>query len=88
MEEKLVAGARTRVVGEKDRFVEEDTRAHQHASGYTAVDLFAEYQATEITTVNFNIINLFDQGYRQHKDQYNSPGFNARVGLTMRLGAE
>jgi hemoglobin/transferrin/lactoferrin receptor protein len=88
LQEKLVAGARTRFVGEQDRFVEEDTRAHQHASGYTAVDLFAEYQATEITTVNFNIINLFDQGYRQHKDQYNSPGFNARVGLTMRLGAE
>ena len=46
LQEKLVAGARTRCVGEQDRFVEEDTRAHQHASGYTAVDLFSEYQAT------------------------------------------
>jgi hemoglobin/transferrin/lactoferrin receptor protein len=31
---------------------------------------------------------VFDETYRQHLDQYNSPGFGARIGLTMRFGAE
>lgn len=88
LQEKLVAGARTRFVGKQDRFVEEDTAAHQHAEAYTEVDLFAQYEVTEITTVNLNIDNLFDETYRQHTDQYNSAGFNARIGMTMRLGAQ
>jgi hemoglobin/transferrin/lactoferrin receptor protein len=88
LEEKLVAGARTRIVGEQDRFVEQDNAAHQHAESYALLDLFAQYEATEITTINLNIDNVFDKDYRQHLDQYNSPGLNARVGLTMRLGAQ
>lgn len=89
LRDTLVAGVRTRFVGEQDRFVEDlDLAAYHHAEAYTLVDLFAQYQATEITTINLNIDNLFDTDYRQHLDQYNSPGFNARVGLTMRLGAK
>jgi hemoglobin/transferrin/lactoferrin receptor protein len=88
LEQKLIAGARTRFVGSQDRFVEADTAAHQHAESYTVVDLFAQYEATEVSTINVNIDNVFDENYRQHLDQYNSPGLNARVGLTMRLGAQ
>jgi hemoglobin/transferrin/lactoferrin receptor protein len=89
LDNKLVAGARTRFVGAQDRFIADpDLAAHHHAEAYTTVDLFAQYEVTEITTVNVNIDNLFDETYRQHLDQYNSPGLNARVGLTMRLGAQ
>jgi hemoglobin/transferrin/lactoferrin receptor protein len=91
--DKLVAGGRVRFVGSQDRFVEENEgnspppRAFRHAEAYNVVDLFAQYEATENTIVNLNIDNVFDENYRQHLDQYNSPGFGARVGLTMRLGA-
>ncbi|MGD9920079.1 MAG: TonB-dependent receptor, partial [Pseudorhodoplanes sp.] len=95
LQDRLVAGARTRFVGDQDRFVEEDDgsgtpppRAFRHAEAYTAVDLFAQYEASENTVLNLNIDNVFDETYRQHLDQYNSPGFGARVGLTMRFGAK
>ena len=39
-------------------------------------------------TINVNIDNLFDKEYRQYRDLENSPGFSARVGLTMRLGVQ
>jgi len=42
----------------------------------------------ENTTINVNIDNLFDKEYRQYLDLENSPGFSARVGLTMRLGVQ
>jgi hemoglobin/transferrin/lactoferrin receptor protein len=88
LNQDLVAGARTRFVGEQDRFEEEaGVASRQHASSYTAVDLFAEYKVTEITTINLNIDNIFDETFRQHQDRDNSAGLNARVGLTMRLGA-
>ncbi len=88
LQERLIAGARTRFVAEQDRFVEAGTAAHQHAEAYAILDLFAQYQVDDVTTVNFNIDNVFDETYRQHLDQYNSPGLNARVALTMRLGAK
>lgn len=88
LQEKLVAGARTRFVAKQDRFEESSNAALKHADAYTVVDLFAQYEMTENTTVNLNIDNVFDETYRQHLDQYNSPGFGARVGLTMRFGAE
>jgi hemoglobin/transferrin/lactoferrin receptor protein len=85
---KLTAGARTRFVAKQDRFEPGEIRAAQFADSYTVVDLFGEYQVNDKLTVNANIDNLFDETYRQHLDQYNSPGFNARVGVTMRLGAQ
>lgn len=87
-DEKLIAGARARFVGKQDRFLAGGTAASQHADAYQTLDLFAQYEVTNITTVNLNIDNVFDETYRQHLDQYNSPGFNARIGLTMRLGAD
>ena len=88
LEEKLIAGARTRIVGTQDRFVENlDVAAHHHAEAYTLLDLFAQYEVNDQATLNLNIDNVFDETYRQHLDNVNSPGFSARVGLTMRLGA-
>ncbi|CFX25820.1 TonB-denpendent receptor [Candidatus Filomicrobium marinum] len=87
-DEKLTAGARARFVGKQDRFVEGETAASAHADAYQTLDLFAQYEVNEIATLNLNIDNVFDETYRQHTDQYNSPGFSARVGLTMRLGAD
>ncbi len=57
-------------------------------SGYTIVDLFAQYELSDQATVNLNIDNLFDKTYLQYLDLQNDPGFNARIGLTMRLGAK
>jgi len=88
LQDKLVGGVRTHFVAKQDDFEEGDLAAFKHADAYTTVDLFAEYQATDQVTFNANIDNLFDETYRQHLDQYNSPGFNARVGMTMRLGAQ
>ncbi len=50
------------------------------------VDLFAQYVVNDCTTVNLNIDNLFDVDYRQYREQQNSPGLSARLGLTMRFG--
>ena len=50
--------------------------------------LFGEYQLNDNAILNVNIDNLFDKEYRQYLDLENSPGFSARVGLTMRLGVQ
>jgi hemoglobin/transferrin/lactoferrin receptor protein len=86
LQEKLIAGARTSIVGKQDRF--EESVIIPHAEAYTVVDLFAQYEVSEQATVNLNIDNVFDEDYRQHLDLDNSAGLSARVGLTMRLGAQ
>lgn len=85
-DDRLVAGTRARFVAEQDRVP--DGATSLATDGYTVVDLFAEYEATEFATLNLNIDNLFDETYMQYLDAQNSPGFSARVGLTMRLGAQ
>ncbi|MGQ0456020.1 MAG: TonB-dependent hemoglobin/transferrin/lactoferrin family receptor [Hyphomicrobium sp.] len=82
-EEKLVAGVRARFVADQDRI----PAGTPPGEAYTLVDLFAEYEATDNATLNFNVNNLFDETYIQYRDSLNSPGFNARFGLTMRFGA-
>ncbi len=91
LQEKLVAGARARFVGGQDRYPldpDDTVRAFQYTHSYNVVDLFAQYEASENTVLNLNIDNVFNETYRQHLDQYNSPGLGARVGLTMRFGAK
>lgn len=83
LQDKLVAGVRTRFVADQDRV----PVGTPPGEAYTLVDLFAAYQATDNATLNLNINNLFDETYMQYRDSENSPGFNARLGLTMRLGA-
>ena len=57
------------------------------SDAYTLVDLFGQYILNENAVLNVNIDNLFDVDYRPYLYQQNSPGFSARIGMTMRLGA-
>lgn len=83
---KFVAGARARFVAAQDRVPPSSTLALATDS-YTVVDLFGQYQVTDNMLINVNIDNLFDKDYRQYLDLLDDPGLNARVGVTMRLGA-
>ena len=85
--DKLIAGTRLRLVDAQER-IPEASKLALATDGYSIVDLFAQYEVTENATVNLNIDNVFDVNYRQYLDQSDSPGLNARVGLTMRLGAK
>ncbi len=93
LDDKLVASARARFVASQNRVppLTSPNSASQElvpTDAYTVVDLFAEYVLSEQATLNVNIDNVFDENYRQYLDLTNSPGLNARVGLTMRLGAQ
>ena len=89
MEDKLVAGTRTRFVADQHRIPSPSAvTVFEAADAYTVVDLFASYQLNDNAVVTLNIDNLFDVTYRPYLYQSNEPGFAARVGLTMRLGAE
>ncbi|MGE3711164.1 MAG: TonB-dependent receptor, partial [Hyphomicrobiaceae bacterium] len=89
-DEKLIAGARVKLVAAQDRFAETFSSSglavHEHSDGYALLDLFGQYQFNENAVMNLNIDNVFDKNYRQHLDQYNSPGLRARLGMTVRLG--
>jgi hemoglobin/transferrin/lactoferrin receptor protein len=81
-EDKVVLGSRVRAVAAQDRVTTDSLKT----DGFTVVDLFATYKHSEDVGVSLNIDNVADRNYRQFLDQSNSPGFNARLGLTMRLG--
>jgi hemoglobin/transferrin/lactoferrin receptor protein len=81
---KLIAGGRVRFVAKQDR-VPDPALA---TGSYNVVDLFGQYTVSETTTINLNVNNLFDVAYRPHLTQINDPGFNARLGVTIRLGAK
>jgi hemoglobin/transferrin/lactoferrin receptor protein len=83
--EKLVLGGRGRLVDAQDR-VPPNSLARA-SEGYSVFDLFAQYQLNEATEINLNVDNIFDRTYREYLEPDNDPGFSARVGLTMRLGA-
>lgn len=93
LDEKLTAGGRVRFVGDQDRFDGDPpgtpgtTVINTFAEAYTTLDLFAEYRATDNATFNVVLNNITDEDYRQHLNQDESPGFNARLGMTMRFGA-
>ncbi len=80
---RLVYGARGRFVAAQDR-VPTGTAV---AAGYSTLDLFAKYQATDAVTVNLNVDNVTDKQYTAYRDQSASPGLNARLGVTVRFGA-
>ena len=56
--------------------------------GYTVVDLFSQYELNDAMTINLNVDNVFDRAYIQYLDQSYSPGLNARIGMTIRVGAK
>lgn len=82
MDERLVLGGRVRVVSGQDRVPTGTTPA----DAYTITDVFAQYVHNENVTFNLNVDNIFDVDYRQYLDQSDSPGLNARIGMTMRFG--
>ena len=79
---KVTAGGRVRFVAAQDRV----PTGTPPADAYNILDVFAEYRHTDDLTFNLNVDNVLDKKYIQYLDQSNSPGLNARVGLTMRLG--
>lgn len=83
MDNKLIAGGRVRFVAKQDRV----TTAALASDSYNVVDLFGQYIVSDNVTVNLNVNNLFDVEYRPFLTQLNDPGFNARLGVTIRLGA-
>jgi hemoglobin/transferrin/lactoferrin receptor protein len=90
LDAKLVAGSRVHFVAAQNRLPSAffGSAVIEPSEAYTVVDLFAEYIVNERATLNLNIDNVFDKNYRQYLDQDDSPGLNARIGLTMRLGAQ
>jgi hemoglobin/transferrin/lactoferrin receptor protein len=88
LNETLVAGTRVSVVDSHEGGSLEAGSVYPATDAYALVDLFAQYQVNEAVALNLNVDNLFDKEYLQYLDQDNSPGFNARVGMTMRLGAK
>lgn len=82
MDGKLVTGVRTRfVAAQKD--VPDAALA---VDGYTVADIFAQYNYSDDLIFNLNVDNVFDKEYVQYLDQSNSPGLNAKISMTMRLG--
>ena len=84
MDNKLIAGGRVRFVAKQDRV----STAILASDAYNVVDLFGQYILSDSVTINLNISNLFDVDYRPFLTQLNDPGFNARLGVTIRLGAK
>lgn len=87
-DERLVTGARVTLVDSHDGGETGASSVYLASNSYALVDLFAQYQFNENATLNLNVDNLFDKEYLQYLNQQNSPGLNARVGLTMRFGAQ
>jgi hemoglobin/transferrin/lactoferrin receptor protein len=83
----LVAGTRVSLVDSHEGGNTGSGSVFPASDAYTLVDLFAQYQVNDHAVLNLNIDNLFDEEYLQYLDQENSPGFNARVGMTLRFGA-
>lgn len=88
LDERLVAGTRVTFVDSHEGGSTESGSVYPGSESYALVDLFAQYQVNDAATLNLNIDNVFDKEYLQYLNQRNSPGLNARIGLTMRLGAE
>jgi hemoglobin/transferrin/lactoferrin receptor protein len=88
LDERLVAGTRVTVVDSHDAGSTESGSVYPESDSYALVDLFAQYQFNEHAILNLNVDNVFDKEYVQYLNQQNSPGLNARVGLTMRFGAQ
>lgn len=87
--EKMVAGGRVRLVDDQHRVPPATPPATPLTSeAFTTVDLFGQYIVNENVTLNLNLDNLFDKAYIQYRDQSYSPGFNAKLAVTVRFGAE
>lgn len=88
LDERLIAGTRVTLVEGHEGGGTGSGSVFPESDAYTLVDLFAQYQVNDNIVLNANIDNLFDKEYMQYLNQANSPGLNARVGMTMRFGAQ
>jgi hemoglobin/transferrin/lactoferrin receptor protein len=82
--EKLIAGGRVHLVDDQNRV----PAGAIPTDAYTTVDLFSQYIVNDNVTLNLNLDNLFDKAYIQYRDQSFSPGFNAKLAVTVRFGAD
>lgn len=85
--ERLIAGGRVRLVADQNR-VPPATPPITPGEAFTTVDLFGQYIVNDNVTLNLNLDNLFDKAYIEYRDQSYSPGFNAKLAVTVRFGAE
>ncbi len=88
LDEKLVAGVRGHFVDAQHRIPTQTLTLYEGSSGYSVFDFFSYYNVNENVALTLDVDNMFDRNYRQYLNQSNDPGLNARVGLTMRLGAQ
>jgi hemoglobin/transferrin/lactoferrin receptor protein len=88
-DERLIVGGRLHFVAAQNRLPSAffGAAAISPSEAYNLVDLFAQYTVNDYATLNLNVDNLFDVDYRQYLDQNQSPGLNARIGMTLRFGA-
>lgn len=80
-EDRLVAGTRIAAYAA----VEKAPPGYVPMGGYTLVDVFAAYRATDRLTANLEVSNIFNRQYRQYLDLDESPGTNAKFALTLKL---
>jgi hemoglobin/transferrin/lactoferrin receptor protein len=80
---KLTYGARARFVDKQERVA----TAAFLTSGYSVVDLFANWQATDNIALGLNVDNVADKQYIVFRDLSPSPGLAARLSVNVRLGA-
>lgn len=83
-EQALTAGGRLTVVGAKN-----DAGAMGFVGeAYQLVDLFARWNINERATADLALNNIFNRQYTQYLDADPSPGFNAKLSLTVRFGSD
>jgi hemoglobin/transferrin/lactoferrin receptor protein len=91
-DDKLIAGTRLHFVAAQTRVPDpgafQGSAAITPSEAYTLVDLFGQYVLNDNAVINVNVDNVFDVNYRQYLYLENSPGLSARIGMTVRFGAE
>ncbi len=85
-EKALAAGVSATLVGNRDN--DSSDLYPGYGKGYGLVDVFANWQVNKSTSLNLAVDNLFDRYYWQYLDSTPSPGLNAKLGLTIRLGVD
>ncbi len=81
LDERLTAGTRVTVVGEKD----DDLATGFVGEAYQLVDIFANFEVNDTTSANLQLNNIFDREYTQYLNADPSPGFNAKASLTIKF---
>lgn len=81
LDERLAAGTRVTVVGEKD----DDLATGFVGEAHQLVDIFANFEVNDTTSANLQLNNIFGRQYTQYLNADPSPGFNAKASLTIKF---